>query len=74
MPRLIIDYPASMEPEEACAYVGTVVKEGKVSESANIPHYCWVTVFSHSRNNKVVVEARRKKPYQKSDSFRLTKE
>ena len=69
MGRIIIDYDDTISDNEAIHRVATVVADGKISESNNVPHYCWATSFSDG----VVVWTRRKKSYQKSDSFCVTR-
>ncbi len=66
MPRLIIDYPDDMPAHDACLFASWAIEDGKISESAGVPHFCWVTQFTR---HGVVVRARRKKRGQKSDSL-----
>ena len=65
MPRLIIDYPDEMPPENACYYALQTVRQGRISEAGGITHFCWVTVFA----NKVRIEARRKRSATAADSL-----
>ena len=66
MSRLIIDVRDGISDEDAITAVKQVVAEGRVSQAAGIPHYCWATVFT-ARN--LVVAVRRKKTNASADSF-----
>lgn len=65
MPRLIIDYPEEMPPENACYYALQVVRQGRISEAGGIAHFCWHSVF----RNDVSVSVRRKRSASAADSL-----
>lgn len=65
MPRLIIEYPDEMPPENACYYALQTVRQGRISEASSINYFCWVTKFA----NGVRVETRRKRSASAADSL-----
>ena len=65
MPKIVIDYPEEMNAEIAILRVLSVVRLGKISEAANIPHYCWMSAFG----DRSEVITRRKKTTKSADSF-----
>ena len=72
MNRIIIDIEDGIPVQEGLEKIAYVVGEGKISESSNGPHYCWMTVFGRNFD-AIIVETRRKKTKQKSDSFKVYK-
>ena len=71
MGRVIIDYEDGDQdsPDQslsvAVALAARVIMEGRISQSAGVPHFCWHTSFT----NGYEVSTRRKKKGQTSDSF-----
>lgn len=73
MARIIIDVRYGVDAATATALVAKVLQEGKISIASDVPHYCWATRFKVGSDD-VMVYTRRKKPYQKSDSFIVYKD
>ena len=70
MNKIIIEFEETVPADVALAKVQSVVRMGKISEAAGVPHYCWHTSFIDG----VGVGTRRKKKGQNSDSFIVRKE
>lgn len=68
--RIIIEHDKDIDPLDAMDVVRAVIKEGKISTSGGVAHYCWVTTFV---TLEISVITKRKKKGQGSDSFRVTK-
>jgi hypothetical protein len=66
--KIIINYDDSIDPDRVMELVFMVITEGKISESAGIPHYCWVTTF-----HDCIVYTLRKKHSKLTDSFKVVK-
>lgn len=75
MSRLIIDYPADIDTIDASDYVREVIRMGKISVSAGVPCFCWVTRLAGlCEDERIIVRTRRKKKGQTSDSFLVYRE
>ena len=75
VPRLIVDYPDDMTATNAIDFVRAVTKDGRISEAAGVPHFCWGTRFKGlCKNEDIMVATRRKKKGQTSDSFLVYRE
>jgi len=75
MPRIIIDYDVEIPAAKVMDAVLAVVKNGKISKAGGVLHYCWGSIFRQEGRGKkkpLIVQTRRKKRDQKSDSFRVT--
>jgi hypothetical protein len=73
MAKIIIDFPDELPPNLAMDMVRFHVREGKVSVSAGVAHYCWMTAFNSPILKDWGVFTRRKKVGQTSDSFVILK-
>lgn len=64
--RIIVEIQGDVNPAWALEKVAEVIRQGRISEAAGIPHYCWVTVF---KMTGLVVSTRRKRSKTSADSF-----
>lgn len=72
MARIIIDYPDDMTTFNALEFALSVVRQGRISQSGDIPHFCWCSTFNSPREGEqIMVCCRRKKKGQSSDSLAI---